>query len=132
MVQILEIWLILGPIGQQLPNILKFAQDGAEKFWRGVRCSVLDFDGDLFDFQHIFGKPGDFIGMEHQWLGVVRSDFRVELFGMVFQVEMVGIGVGISVHRGTRSLQCFFDGIDIHESEGKAVGRGVGSFGHAE
>ena len=90
----------LGTIDQDLSNILEFVQDGTEEFGDWIRCAVLDFDRDLFDFENIFGKPSDFVGMEDEGFGVMGAQFGVEPFWVVGQIQFIEVGVGIAIDRG--------------------------------
>ena len=122
----------LGTIDQDLSNILEFVQDGAEEFGDWIRCAVLDFDCDLFDFENIFSKPSHFVGMENKGFGVMGSQFGIKPFGVVGQIQLIQVRVGVAINRSSRSLQGVFNGIDIHECERKAVGKRRGKVDHGD
>jgi hypothetical protein len=95
----------------------KFEEDFGEEVLGRIGGTILDFDRDLFDFEDIFGKPGNFTGVEEEWIRVVGTNFWVEAFGVVGEIELVGISIGVAIDGGARSVEGFFYRINIHKSQ---------------
>ena len=71
-----------------------------------------NFDGDLFDAEYVLGEAGDFVGMEHQRVVFVVTNFWVEAFGVEVGIEDALVGVGVAVDGGSRAVENFLDGFD--------------------
>ena len=83
----------------------QLVKDGAQQLLGGGRGGVEHLHRHLLDPQHVAGKTGHLIGVKHQGLLDIPSEFWVELAGIEGGIDVARIGVGVPIHGGARAVE---------------------------
>jgi hypothetical protein len=69
--------------------------------------------------------------MKEKWILLIAAVFGIEFTGVKRRVEVAGVGVGVAIHRGPRSVKALLNFVDHDQRvlKGRAAGFGEGS-GH--
>ena len=94
---------------------LQFIQNGTQHLLRSGRRGVQDFNGDFLDSEHILGKSRHLVGVEEKRILLIASVLRIELPWIEWRIEIARVGIRISIHRCTRSIQGLLNIINTDE-----------------